>query len=173
MKLTNHIRDTFVASAMKDVPYIDYLEQYRQLITADAVAQLPEKVRKIYNDPATRPYIAVEFYYPDSRSFGLCTVYIPRMKNSEFTPSAETVEKAKELYKLHNDQKEVHRALKDKLTGVAYGCTTRKQLVEMLPEFEKYLPVEPEKSRNLPTISNMVGDFIRAGWPKDKTSAAA
>ena len=47
MKLTNIIRDAFVRSVMNDVPTVDYSEQIREVVTKEAVAQLPEKVRAL------------------------------------------------------------------------------------------------------------------------------
>lgn len=41
MKLTNTIRDAFVRSVMKDVPTVDYKEQAREIMVADALTSDP------------------------------------------------------------------------------------------------------------------------------------
>jgi len=52
-----------------------------------------------------------------------------------------------------------------------YACTTTKQLRELLPEFDRYLPAEEEKTlRTLPVVQNIVADFVKAGWPAKKGS---
>jgi hypothetical protein len=62
--------------------------------------------------------------------------------------------------------------LQEKLESVAKSCTTRKQLAELLPEFEKYLPDNaPAASRAVPAIANLVTEFTKAGWPKAKAKA--
>ena len=54
--------------------------------------------------------------------------------------------------------------------AAAMSCTTRKALANLLPEFEQYLPEDtPAAIRSLPAIANIVADFSKAGWPKDKT----
>ena len=41
----------------------------------------------------------------------------------------------------------------------------------MLPEFEKYLPADEQKAlRSVPVVANLVADFTKAGWPKDKAA---
>jgi hypothetical protein len=38
-----------------------------------------------------------------------------------------------------------------------------------LPEFEKYLPEdEAQAVRALPVVTNVVADFVKAGWPTKK-----
>ena len=60
------------------------------------------------------------------------------------------------------------RSLREKLHGCAYAVTTRKALVDLLPEFEKYLPADDASvCRTLPVVQNVVSDFVKAGWPKD------
>jgi len=65
------------------------------------------------------------------------------------------------------EQERQRVALRDKLKRAAASFTTRKQLAEAMPEFEKYLPADEAAAiRSLPAVTNVVGDFQRAGWPK-------
>jgi hypothetical protein len=64
------------------------------------------------------------------------------------------------------EAKKARRELENKLHAVVAGCNTRKQLVEALPEFEKYAPQEPTKLAGLPAVSGVVADLVAAGWPK-------
>lgn len=162
MKLTNYLRDAFLKAAMDDVPKTDYQE----LIRAE--------VKKIHQVLLKKAGIeAVDFARLDRNSVYIngTSYAIPGIFRSEekmfATPAIDALAKAAK------EQSTARNTLEEKLRGIAYGCTTRKQLVELLPEFEKYLPAEQAKTSNLPAISNVVGDFIRAGWPKDKQVAAA
>ncbi len=173
MKLTKYIRDAFVSSALKDVPQEDYLEQIRKIVHDTAVANLPPAVAKIYQDPNMKGYINTGYTYafgislcvPSPDGHGRVTV--------DFPPKIQ--EKLGELSDKHTKQVEVFSNLEYKLRTVAYGCNTRKQLLERLPEFEKYLPNETAVSTNLPAITNLVTDFVKAGWPKkaNKTASTA
>jgi hypothetical protein len=47
--------------------------------------------------------------------------------------------------------------------------STRKALVDLLPEFEKYLPADEAKAiASLPAVANVLSDFVKAGWPKNQ-----
>lgn len=72
--------------------------------------------------------------------------------------------KSEELEKLqqaYNEEVAKHKELRNSLRSVAYSCTTRKQLLKALPEFEKYLPALTDKTDDLPAISNVMGAFMK------------
>lgn len=166
MKLTNSIRYAFVRSAINDVPQTDYTEKMRDLIYKDFVNQLPTAVRKIWDKESTCGYIQTTF-----RTFLCVSVTIPAMRNSECKLTIEAQKKLAELDAKSKAQDRAIRELKSKLRSVAYSCTTRKKLVELLPEFEKYLPADKRQAAKvmLPAVANVVADFTKAGWPKNKT----
>lgn len=167
MKLTNTIRDAFVRAAMNDVPSADFEEQYRKLMTDDAVAQLPPAVRKLWDNKATRDYVNLTL--AGKRYYGF-HAYVPGMR--DYKPSAEATEKAAALKAQQDAQEDTHRQLRANLKNAAYSVSTRKALVDMLPEFEKYLPADGAvANRSVPMIANLVADFSKAGWPKDKKVA--
>jgi len=55
-------------------------------------------------------------------------------------------------------------ALFSSIKGIAYGCSTLRQLKEALPELEKYMPKEDAPTRNLPAVANVVADMVKLGW---------
>lgn len=75
-----------------------------------------------------------------------------------------------ELEKQNDEQHDSRNNLETKLQAVAESCTTRKALLNALPEFEKYLPADDAAAcRSLPVVANVVSDFMKAGWPKGVT----
>lgn len=166
MKLTNYIRDAFINSAIADVPQTDYDERIRGLIVKDFVDQLPTAVREIWEKESTCEYV-----YTTYQSFFNVSAAIPVRRNAERKLTIEAQKKLAELAVKSKAQDREIRELKSKLRSVAYSCTTRKKLVELLPEFEKYLPADEQQAAKvmLPAVANVVADFTKAGWPKNKT----
>jgi Nucleotide modification associated domain 5 len=162
MKLTNYIRQAYVNSVMNDVPDTDFKEQATKIVMAAAIASLPPAVAKIYNDTKTRHYVNTTWNH-----FVFVSVTYPSGGDRPIL-SAKDNTRINELYAQHQSQYATVSILRDKVKAAAYSCTTRKALVELLPEFEKYLPSEQEAaSKNLPAIANLMVDLVKAGWPKD------
>lgn len=158
MKLTNSIRDAFVRAAMQDVPKIEYDEQKRKIEREAAIDLLPPKVRALAKDKELAQYLYVNYH-------GL---YCARGASLNLSP--ETLAKTREISGKESAQSEARRELQSKLKAAAYSATTRKQLAEMLPEFERYLPVdEAAANRSVPVVANLVAEFTKAGWPKGKS----
>lgn len=161
MKLTNTLRGAFIRAAMQDVPNVDYGAKITAAALEDAVAQLPPKVRAIYNDKALRHFVKSDWCRvgPDRQ-------HVP--SGGDYIASESARAKVEELSALKNAQDERNSDLRNKLRGCAYACSTRKALLDMLPEFEKYMPSdEAAACRTLPVVANVVSDFVKAGWPKD------
>lgn len=166
MKLTNYIRDAFVEAVMDDVPKIDYRAEIERVALNAAVSDMLPKVRAVYDDKTTRDFIETHHHYFDECG----GMYLPQLKSWVIAPVVHA--ELKRLRKLQLEQEAQRDSLQSKLKGIAYGVTTRKALATALPEFEKYLPAEIETSRNLPIVANVITDFMKAGWPKDKQAAA-
>ena len=175
MRLTNTIRDAFVRSAMDDVPSVDHTEEIRKIVLADVVAQLPPAVAKVYANKDLRNYLKNYFH-----SYGGVSCCIPHFEDSGFRNetlyklSAEVQEKVSALADASKRDNETRESLRSKLAEAAYSCRTRKQLVELLPEFEKYLPADERSANvvNLPAVANILSDFVKAGWPKNQKKIA-
>ena len=157
MKLTNNLRDAFVRAAMADVPKVDYTEKARDLVNKlNKEYQIKAKIDQVDITRLTSSYISVTNQ----------TFYVRGLTDGEYS-EVKTHPEVKKLNELHEAQRKVHRELELKLTGAIAGCTTRKQAVDALPEFEKYLPEDTVAAmRSLPAIANVVTDFVKAGWPK-------
>lgn len=168
MRLTKTLRDAFVRAAVADVPKIEYDELIRKAATQDIVEQLPPKVRDIWKDPQLSMYVETNW----STQYGVSITYPCARGGDRFKLTPEASAKCAEWQRLGKEQDAMIRKLKDDLRGAAESVTTRKALAELLPEFEKYLPVSEQQAlRSVPVIANLVADFARAGWPKDKKAA--
>lgn len=162
MRLTETIRDSFVRAAMNDVPCTNYDEQMNKLLIADAVKQLPPAVRKLWDNETTRLYINTSW----CSRYG-ATADVPVAHGTRFEPTPEVAAELERLYALNKAQNETHSELHRKLYAAAKSVSTRKALVALLPEFEKYLPADEQAAcKTLPAIANVVADFTKAGWPK-------
>lgn len=160
MRLTKYIRDAFVTAAMADVPKINYSEQARKL----CLDHFAEEFKKAFGEPYTEakfggwigarhvrmPHNLQDFWAvaPAGFDHGSGPLKGPLLEMS----------RAKKV------QSDGRDALQDKLRGVANSCTTRKQLTELLPEFEKYLPEEGKATPNLPMVTDVADAFKAAGW---------
>lgn len=168
MRLTKTIREAFVRAAVNDVPQTDYLKMIREAILAEAVAKLPPKVRAVYDDANLRHWVKTDWH-----SYFSVTVTHPACDGGLVNLSPETVTKCEEWKRLHKEQEQGIRRLKDNLAAAAESVSTRKALANLLPEFEKYLPAdEAQAIRSVPVIANLVADFTKAGWPKAKEQKA-
>lgn len=168
MKLTNSIRDSFINAVMQDVPSGDYQKQAKDIFEKPALDAMPAAVARIYKDPKTKGYVSLTYI-----SFAGFSHYIPHGNprpllahdaENFLGSKTEELEKLRQAYK---DELTKNRELRNRLNSVVYSCSTRKQLLEALPEFEKYLPALTDKTVDLPAVSNVVGAFMEAGWPKD------
>lgn len=167
MRLTNFLRDAFIRAAMNDVPKIDYSEQADKL------------VREFMSKEYARIFPKIDVNAEANAWLNKSSVDLPGSLQRIYcvTPSYSYLkdkpiwEELKKLAELNSEQHKKFRDLEDRLHGVAYACTTRKQLVEALPEFEAYMPAEESKAaKNLPAVANVLSDFVKAGWPKNKAN---
>ncbi len=168
MRLTNTIRDAFVRAAMADVPKKNFEKDIHNLIKEDAKKLLPPKVLELVEDPKMREFIRGHSHY--IRGYNINNVWI---YGSTYERSPKVNAKVEALLCEAEEQSTRMSNLEAKLKAAAYAVTTRKALVDMLPEFEKYLPEDEAKAvRTLPAVANIVADFTKAGWPKDQKKAA-
>jgi hypothetical protein len=167
MRLTNFLRDAFVRAAMADVPRIDYQQQAHDY----AHSVIKAKFKQAFPD---LDYVkaAASGWFKDtyiSLPYHINNIYSPVSCGSDMLSSDPVVwKKLEEFGTLRQEEESKIDALQAKLHSVATSCTTRKQLLEALPEFEEYLPAEEAKAaKNLPAVANVLSDFVKAGWPKD------
>jgi hypothetical protein len=168
MRLTNFLREAFVRAAIADVPKIDYQEQAHKYARAIIKDRFKEKFPELdYEAAAKSGWFKDSFI---SLPYHLSNIHAPVNCGSGMLSSDPPVwKKLEEFSKLKQEEDAKISALRSKLEGVAAACTTRKQLLEALPEFESYLPAEEAKAaKNLPAVANVLSDFVKAGWPKNQ-----
>lgn len=172
MKLNKYIREAFVRAAMNDVPAIDYAQQARDLALKTANDLLPPEIKPLIDNPALTGCFNYVYVDMPGNLSGVRVLGHPDTWRLRYEPkAAEVWTQLQELSRLDKEQNERRKELKSKLEGAAAAVTTRKALVAMLPEFEKYLPPEDAPSiKTLPVCANLVSDFMQAGWPKEKTA---
>lgn len=157
MKIDKFTRLSIVRAIMADVPKPDKAKRRADLQAAIVKAMSPN-VRKVFKESPG----ALRYQY-----FGDLTYDNTNWSSRELVTGDVTEQKLEELTKPYKDEDEARSAAQCKLQGVIESCTTRKQLMDRLPEFEKYYPAEGTPvSKNLPALANVVADLSKLGWPK-------
>jgi hypothetical protein len=164
MKLTNYIRDAFINSVMNDVPEKDFHEEGKKIFVKHYLDLLPKEVQMAWVLPNCKAYIQTRYASVCGQSFVVPHDGSNGHRNVDVPLKAK--DKIDALTAQYKTQQDNRAALRSKVKGAAYACTTTKQLRELLPEFDRYLPAEEEKTlRTLPVVQNIVADFVKAGWP--------
>ena len=185
MRLTKYHKEAIIAAIMQDVPKParDFDEEHRKAVKADMIhvaGQTNPALAKALADKDVFSYLvhchsstyppAVRLEgggYYSSVEVGINSV----ATYADYRPSPEL--KAFQA-KLMQEALAVHverEALEAKITAVINACTTRKTVLERMPEFEKYLPEEPTTGSMLPAVANLAADLVKAGWQKSKVAA--
>jgi len=166
MRLTKTIRDSFVRAVMHDVPQVDYEEEAHKLAKDAVTKSLPPSVQKMIKDPQLSHYVNYEYVTMPQRFSNFYCACAQGESTVIQRTMPEVWAKIMELHAKHEQQIKDRNTLRYKLEGVANSVSTRKSLIQALPEFEKYLPADEEKAiRSLPVVANVVADFTKAGWP--------
>ena len=168
MKLTNYLRTVFVSAVMQDVPVEDFDEQTDKACVEAVAKELPETLRAAWLDPLLRCYFDARCLHLHDNFYVQIPTPLCMYNNSDDPthPSYRIRNALLPLAEQRAEAKKARRELENKLHAVVAGCNTRKQLVEALPEFEKYAPQETAKPAGLPAVSGVVADLVAAGWPK-------
>jgi hypothetical protein len=164
MKLTKTDREAFIRAVMGDVPETDYDELAREALYAAAAELLPAPVRALWDDPKLRSYVRCDHrtMTPGVLSSFSCPAYVEPVRGSKLDMHL------RDLADKKREQLLARGTLREKLMGAISACSTRKQALERMPEFEKYLPAErdPAGTAGVPALANLVADLTKAGWPK-------
>lgn len=158
-RITKWDKEAIVRAIMADVPKPDKVKRKAELQAAIVKAMSPE-ARKLYkvSPHALRTYHLGDLIYSDGNwdSRNIIVGDVTQGQVDELTQKYKAEDEA------YNDAR---RALK----GAIESCTTYKQLMTRLPEFEKYYPKPDAKTANLPALANVVADLSKLGWPKGAT----
>jgi len=157
MKIDKYTRQAIVKSIMADVPRPDKAKRRTDLQAAIVKAMSPA-VRKVFKEC---PRALQRHNFGDM-------IYDGCVWDTRYVVVGDVVEATlEELAKPYKAEDNAFRDAYSKLQGAIESCTTRKQLMDRLPEFEKYYPTETAPmSRNLPALANVVADLSKLGWPK-------
>jgi hypothetical protein len=155
MKFTQLIRESIVKAVMADVPFVDYMEKARSLVNKQAIvfrkkAGIPEGI----NERLCHKHVLILGSY----------TYVYGATGDE-AQSIKDLPAIEALAALHTEQGTKHLALQSLITSAMASVKTLNQAVEAFPEFEKYYPKENISVRSLPALTNVVSDFVKAGWP--------
>ena len=113
MKLTNQMRDAFVASVISDVPKIDYQTMFSDLAVKFGVEMLPSDVQALY---MRKPeYIATSQIWVSNRGY----IYVPGV-DVRFTEAHKT--QLEQIQLKREAQEESIKGLRTKLAGVVAGA---------------------------------------------------
>ena len=169
MRLNKYHKDAFVEGVLQDLPATDYDEVAQKLVRDAIVERMPAKVRAVYDDKDVRHWLRNEWM---SMPGSLQNFHCVSGSNIGEVPG-ELKERLIELSQLKREQTSKKDAFGHKIRAAIDSCQTRKQALELLPEFEKYLPKDMTSTgvSNLPVICNLVAELVQAGWPKDKDAA--
>ena len=159
MKLTKYDKQAIVKAIMADVPKSDKVKR-RAEIQAAIVKAMSPTVRKVFKES---PQALREHHVHGDLT------YDGDWKSRTVVVGDVTDDVLEAILKPYRDEDEAIYAAHIKLRGAVDSCTTRKALMDRLPEFEKYFPAEGAPiSKNLPALANVVADLSKLGWPKKK-----
>ena len=136
MKLTVAHRKAFVQGVMNDIPGVDYDEQGRKIIEKRAVESLPPKVRELWDDETTRPYVIRSF----TRYEGINSAY-PGFKLSLTDSDKVELDRISAAKRAQTIRR---RDIEAELYKAINACRTLKQARDAFPELVKHLPEESD-----------------------------
>lgn len=157
MKLSKMTKEAIVRAIWNEVPEIDYKAR-KEAIQASLVELFTPEVKALYK---TQPGALNTVYCNPLSSFG------GYYEDRHITVADLTEEQIQAVLEPYNQEDMARREAHNKLTALVMGCSTRNQLVKLLPECEKYLPAEASTDRSLPVVANVISDMTKLGWPKE------
>lgn len=148
MKLTNYLRDSFVLSVSNNIPKVKWPTE--EQLQAEALKKMSPRVKALYKDETLRNALKTDRGYING--FGHIRIVVGDVTLAD-------------LLKPYRDAEEARRQVLKKIEGVAYGCTTLKQLQEALPELKKHMPSEKTGvSSNLPVPAGLISELKAVGF---------
>lgn len=155
MKLSKLTKEAIVRAIWNEVPEIDHKAR-KVAIQAALVELFTPEVKALYK---TQPG-ALKAVYCDRLG------YSGSYEDRHVTVADLTEEQIGSVLEPYTEEDRARVEARNKLTTLVMGCSTRNQLVKLLPECEKYLPAEAATDRSLPVVANVIADMTKLGWPK-------
>lgn len=148
MKLTEYQRDAIVRAIFQDVP-VAKSEDIQTAVQKDLVKAMSPACQKAYKA------------CPEAIKTGHSYDITFERDNLVFAVGdanfAEVIAPWLAARKNYSDAKNA-------LRSAVGGCSTLKQLNDLLPEFAAYFPVEGQPTKNLPAVANLVANIVKLGW---------
>src|SRR3990167_71770 len=171
MKLTKGIKTAVIVAIIDDVQQQDYKQQAQDLARKFFTAKLPPSVAKIAKSEHVKRldnrYFTVKIQSPTYNNIHVC---IPGGSEEDKLTEAELIQ-VQDLLRQDAEQDSKISELRQGLELSFAGLQTRAAFVKAFPEFEKYLPAEPDRILGTGLISTaVVTSLMEAGWPKGETS---
>lgn len=155
MKLTKLTKEAIVRAIWDEVPEIDHKAR-KEAIQKALVALFTPEVKVVYD----RCPSALKTAWHHTIGYEL-----PYEERHVFVANL-TDEQQEAVFEPFVEEDQQRQQARGKLKALVMGCSTRNQLVKMLPECEKYLPAEASADRRLPVVANVIADMTKLGWPK-------
>lgn len=155
MKLSKLTKEAIVRAIWNEVPEIDYKAR-KVAIQAALVELFTPEVKAVYK---TQPG-ALKTEYCSYLGYSMS------YQERHIVVADLTEEQIGAVLGPYVSEDAARIEARDKLTALVMGCSTRNQLVKLLPECEKYLPAEAATDRSLPVVANVISDMTKLGWPK-------
>jgi len=167
MRLTNLMRESFVRAVMADVPKKNFDDEIFKLAKEAVHYSMPNEILGIVSDNKLNIFLHKAWYsLPDG-----CPSFHYFRPDEGLSLSVKAPMYWEKLIALGKEKLAHNRTiseLESKITACAAACSTRKQLADMLPEFQKYMPPDEAKAaQQYPLVANVVAEFVKAGWPKN------
>jgi hypothetical protein len=172
MRLTKADKNAFVARVMADVPSIDFAQIVQDEVANKCERQLPREVKALLGTSLdgyvarfnVSAYVSVPTDDEDVDEY-LFRAYAVGQNEDEVCDVLKEV--ASQYVTARKQQEDSLAELKHNLRNYVNACSTVERLETVLPEFIRYIikPTDVETA-NFPVASNLITDFMRAGWPK-------
>lgn len=194
MQLNKAHKAQIVNKIMADIPQTNYGELINGIVQAKAYELMPAEVKVVYDNEATRTYLAqrhcavygdftggVGYVYWGAKTTH-DSLYLNRPHHNDMDSPltkqllAEVQVPVKECVRRAEEQGKARNSMREKLQTVLAGIRTLKQAKDLLEvELHKYLPVPPPKDdaqkaaqASTALVPYVVANLREMGWPKDQ-----
>ena len=151
MHLTKSHKDAIVRSILNDIP--DTCEAQKVQAQTDLVKRMGKACRALYK---INPNALATFYSRYSCMF------------DSHPPLVMGDADAQSVLAPYQEAKTKDHEMRARLHSAVHGCKTRKQFIDMFPEFSNYAPAEADRCSTLPAVADVVADvvadLVKAGW---------
>ena len=155
MKLSKLTKEAIVRAIWNEVPEIDYKGR-KEAIQAALVKLFTPEVKAVYKK---RPG-ALKASYCNHLAYSM------GYQERHIVVADLTDEQVAAVLAPYASEDTARIEARNKLQQLVMGCSTRNQLVKLLPECENYLPAAASTDRSLPVVANVIADMTKLGWPK-------